>query len=216
MGVDARLPRHEPHGLAPRRNVVATLRSQIHQVHRLLDDCVGAAAERARSASAADCEVVSQYVHALCIEDITVNLLLRNMPPLFTSTWIGGDLRPWDLTSAQGYAEIVYAATDVLLCRLTPADLRSAIDLSDAGLGQPDVNWVLNRFLLWETAMICGELAARPATRRRVAVSRSLNGTHAVASRNGHSNVVSVDSIENSKWQTTATHSAQGSPQRQK
>jgi hypothetical protein len=216
MGVDARLSRHEPKGLTPRCDVVTALRSQIHQVHRLLEDQVGAAAERARSASTADSEVVSLYVHALCIEDITVNLLLRHMPPLFTSTWIGGHLEPWDLTSAQGYAEVVHAATEVLLCRLTPADLRSAIDLSDAGLGKPDVNWVLNRFLLWEIAMICGELAARPAERRRVAVSRRLNGKHAVASRNGHSNGVSVDSIKNSKWRTTASHSAQGSPEPQK
>jgi hypothetical protein len=179
---------NRPNGLRPGCDVVAALCSQIHQVHRLLDDQVSAAAARTESVAAANAEIVSLYVHALCVEDATVNGLLRNNRPLFTSIWICGRLQPWDLTTVRGYAEVVYATTDVLLYRLTASDLRSSVDLSDAGLGHPDVGWVLNRFVLWETAMICGELAASSLAWSRGTVSPKAERVHAVASRNGRAN----------------------------
>jgi hypothetical protein len=37
------------------------------------------------------------YVHALCIEDATVNGILRGMPPMFKAVWFGGQLVPRDL-----------------------------------------------------------------------------------------------------------------------
>jgi|SRR5579864_3855281 len=186
MGVGAGDAGRAPNGLnAPGCDVVAALRSQIHQVHRLLDDQVSAAAARTQSAPAANAEVVSLYVHALCVEDATVNGVLRNNRPLFTSIWIGGRLQPWDLITVRGYAEVVYARTDFLLDRLTASDLRASVDLSDAGLGHPDVGWVLNRFVLWETAMICGELAATSVAWSRPAISPRAEPAHAHASRNG-------------------------------
>ena len=143
---------------------------------------------RARSKPTDESEILSLYVHALCVEDITVNLLLRASSPLFTSVWIAGRLAPWDLVSIQAYAEVVYAATDVLLERLTPATLRMAIDLSNAGLGRPDATWILNRFVLWEIALICGELAAkRPHSDRGSAKPRRTT-TPVVASLDGRSN----------------------------
>jgi hypothetical protein len=194
---------HAPNGLASGWDLVAALRSQIHQVHRLLDDQVSAAAARTQSAPVANAAVVSLYVHALCVEDATVNGLLRNNRPLFTSIWIGGRLQPWDLTTMRGYAEVVYTTTDVLLDRLTAADLRSSVDLSDAGLGHADVGWVLNRFVLWETAIICGELAAAAVARSGAAVSPRAERANGVASRNGRAHGASLDLREEAQAQNT-------------
>ena len=170
-------------------DAVTLLRTQIHEVHQLLDEHVAAATERAQSSPALQREIVSLYAHALCVEDITVNLLLRAASPLFKQVWIGGQLSPWDLTSMQGYAEVVHTATDVMLARLTAADLRLPIDLSDVGLGSPDAVWVLNRFILWKTVLTCGELATkRPQTRRTAARRRALP-IHEVAPAS-HSNGV--------------------------
>jgi hypothetical protein len=183
---------------APGCDASVLLRSQVHQVHLLLEEQVAAAMRRARSKPTDESEILSLYVHALCAEDITINLLLRARSPLFTSVWIAGRLVPWDLVSIQGYAEVVYAATDVLLERLTPANLRMAIDLSNVGLGRPDAIWVLNRFILWEIAMTCGELAAkRPHSGRRSAKPRRTT-TPVVASPDGRSNGVHPTSAASS------------------
>src|SRR5947209_3683447 len=125
MEVSDREPRRSPDRLVPGSDVVAALRSQIHQVHRLLDEQVSQAAARTQLAPAEHAQVLSLYVHALCVEDATVNLLLRDNPPLFQSVWIGGHLLPWDLAALRGYAEVVHSATDYLLARLTPTHLRS-------------------------------------------------------------------------------------------
>lgn len=166
MGTDLEAPHGTLRGVTHAADVLAALRSQVHQVHGLLHDQVSAAIERTRTAPVARSEVLSRYVHALCIEDTTVNVLLRQHPPLFTDVWSGGLLSPRDLTTLQGYAQVVHASTDALLRRLTPTALWSSIDLSDAGFGYPNVSWVLNRFVLWETAMICGEIAARSVVAR--------------------------------------------------
>ena len=171
-------------------DAVARLRAQIHQVHQLLDEQVATASARARFAPAVQRDILSLYAHTLCIEDITVHVLLQAMPPLFTSVGMGEGAVPWDLTSMRDYADLVHAATDAFLARLTLADLSKAIDCSAAGLGRPDATWVLNRFIVWETTKTCGVLAAalhpsaRPGARRtRVAASphaRS-NGLHRIS-----------------------------------
>ena len=187
----------------PRCDVVAALRSQIHQVHRLLGHQVITAAARAQSAPAANADVVSLYVHALCVEDATVNALVRNNRPLFTSIWIGGRLEPWDLTTVHGYAEVVYAATDALLCRLTASDLLTPVDLSVAGLGRPALGWVLDRFVLWETAMICGELAATSVAWSRGAIRPRVEPVRAIASPNGRTNGTILDLQQEPQTQNT-------------
>jgi hypothetical protein len=213
MGVASGDARNGPNGLTPGCDVVAALRSQ---VHRLLEEQVNAAAARSQSATVAQAAVVSLYVHALCVEDATVNSVLRNDRPLFTSIWIGGRLPPWDLTTVRGYAEVVYATTDVLLARLTASDLRSSVNLSYAGLGHADVGWVLNRFVLWETAMTCGELAATAAAWSRAAAIPRIEPVHAVALRNGRANGAMLDFPEQTQVQTTPRKSASGSRRRGK
>jgi hypothetical protein len=56
-------------GQARECDAVALARSQIRQVPKLLDESVGAAMERARSAPAPMREIISRYAHALCVED---------------------------------------------------------------------------------------------------------------------------------------------------
>jgi hypothetical protein len=92
------------------------------------------------------------------------------------------------MTTVRGYAEVVYATADVLLSRLSASDRRSSVDLSDGGLGHADVGWVLNRFVLRETAMICSELAATSVAWSRGAISPRAERVHAFGSRNGRAN----------------------------
>lgn len=165
------------------------LRSQVHQVHQLLDENVAEAMIRARTPPLQR-QILSLYARALCVEDTTVNLLLRAMQPVFKQTWTGGRLVPWDLDSLQGYAEVVHVATDAMLAQLTPADLRTPIDLADAGLGSPDATWVLNRFILWHTMMTCGEIAATRSDSRRQGARRRAVPRREVAAPNGRSNGV--------------------------
>src|SRR6266480_1120491 len=133
-------------------DAVALLRTQIQQTHQLLDERVVAAAERTRTNPALHGRVLSLYAHCLCIEDITVNVLLRAMPPVYKHMWVGGRLQPWELASMQAYAQRVHTATNTLLAGLTPTDLCRRIDMSEAGLGWTDTTWLLNHFILWEAA----------------------------------------------------------------
>jgi hypothetical protein len=172
----------------PQCDAVVLLRSQIHRVHQLLEEHVVAATQRAQAAPALQREILSLYAHALCVEDTTINLLLRGTPPSFTSTWIGGQLAPWDLTSVQGYADVVYAGTDTMLERLTSASVQTPVDLSDVGLGRPDVVWVLNTFILWPTVMTCGEIASKHRQNVRADTNPSALPRYEAAPRSDRSN----------------------------
>lgn len=148
---------------------VALMRAQVQQVHQLLEERVVAAAQRTRSSPVLQRQVLSVYAHCICIEDVTINVLLRDMPPVFKHMWVGGRLEPWGLMSLQAYAQRVHTATYTLLAGLAPAELGAGIDLSEAGLGLADTAWLLNRFILCESAMTCGTLSVmrpRPTARR--------------------------------------------------
>jgi hypothetical protein len=187
MGVTGRLVSAPP--VTPTPDTVALLRSQVHQVHQLLDARMSEIVAYTWFSPADHGHCLSTYAHTLCAEDTAVNLILWGRPPVFEAVWTGAQLLPWDLTSMRIYADVVYTATDALLERLTPADLRSPVNLCDVGLGWPDVMWVLNRFVLWETAMACGELAGylRADRGRATARVRALPTPEAVT-RNGQSN----------------------------
>jgi hypothetical protein len=139
-------------------DAVRLLRSQIHDAHARLDAHVTAACEGARSTHADVGLLLSTYVRTLCIEDLAVNVLIRDAQPTFEDNWRHGLLLPWDLASMRGYAEVVYAATDTLLDTLTPRGLDRAIDLSPVVLGRTSAAMVLTRFVLWEAMTACSEL----------------------------------------------------------
>jgi DinB family protein len=97
------------------------------------------------------------YAHVVCSEDMVVQGMLRQLPPLFASSWQGrtGLSEPmpvpgpewvnyagWtrrvktDLGALRQYAQAVAAETAAWIASLSEADLDGPVDLSNAGLGQ--------------------------------------------------------------------------------
>jgi hypothetical protein len=97
------------------------------------------------------------YAHVVWSEDMAVQGMFRQMPPLFASSWQGrtGLSEPmptpgpewvnypaWtrrvkiDLPTLREYAQAVAAETDSWIASLSESDLDRELDLSGAGLGQ--------------------------------------------------------------------------------
>jgi len=97
------------------------------------------------------------YAHVICSEDLVVQGMFRQVPPLAMSTWSGRtglsepmpmpgpdwpSYGPWtrrvhvDLTAVRAYAQAVATETDQWLSSLSDADLDQPMDLSSVGLGQ--------------------------------------------------------------------------------
>jgi hypothetical protein len=97
------------------------------------------------------------YAHVVWSEDMTVQGMFRQVPPLFASSWSGrtGLSEPmptpgpewvnylaWtrrvkiDLDALRAYARAVAEATDAWIASLSEADLDRPLDLSGAGLAQ--------------------------------------------------------------------------------
>lgn len=154
-------------------DAVGLLRQQVRQCHKDLDASAADWLQEARS-SAAWSTPVRLYVHALCVEDSTVQSVLREDPQLFTSllTDLGG---PAD--ALRQYARAVYASTDAYLSELSPDGLSQVVDLYKLGVGRRTVGWVIRRFVVVELARIGCEIAAATApstaTRRRITYGRS-------------------------------------------
>jgi hypothetical protein len=120
------------------------------------------------------------YAHVVLSEDMIINGMLQEKPPLFASSWLGkvGVSEPmpqpgpewenygtWakrvqvDLAALRVYAQIVYATTDAYIASLTESDLDRPVDLSVAGMGQVNVAWILNGLVIAHAHNICGEIA---------------------------------------------------------
>jgi hypothetical protein len=140
------------------------LRAQVREVHRELDDgltewlrALGPAAPPHRS------RVVGLYVHAATVEDVTIQSLLRQVPPLYETDWSGngpGRISMTDLSPLRAYAHEVFAATDTYLAGLSPDDVGRTVDLTRLGQGQPTVGWVISKFVVLQLAQIYGELTS--------------------------------------------------------
>jgi hypothetical protein len=97
------------------------------------------------------------YAHVVWSEDMTVQGMFRQLPPLFASSWAGrtGLSEPmpspgpewvnyagWtrrvkiDLAALRQYAQAVAAETDGWIAGLSEADINRPVDLSGVGLGQ--------------------------------------------------------------------------------
>ncbi len=97
------------------------------------------------------------YAHVVVSEDLTVQGMFKQVPPMFASSWAGniGLSEPmpmpgpewskyagWtrsvkvDLPALRAYAQAVAAATDEWLAGLSESDLDRPMDLSGFGLGQ--------------------------------------------------------------------------------
>jgi hypothetical protein len=139
-------------------DAVALLRQQVQQCHTELDE-VAAVWLQDTSLSAARSHPVRLYLHALCIEDLTIHSILREGAPLFASRWpsLGG---PTDLAALRQYAATVYAATDAYLRELRSDGLSRIVDLERRGLGRRTVAWVIRRFVVVELGRTCSEISA--------------------------------------------------------
>src|ERR1700738_2031628 len=93
---------------------VALLRRQVSHVHAELDNLAAARLNGHPAPSAPWSHAVQLHLHALCVEDITIQSVLRERAPLFTSVWqkLGG---PADVAALRRYAEAVYASTNAYL-----------------------------------------------------------------------------------------------------
>jgi hypothetical protein len=98
------------------------------------------------------------YLHALCVEDITIQSVLGEGAPLFTSLW-HNESGPPSLPALREYAEAVYTSTDAYLDGLSTNALTRIVDLARLGMGWHAVGWVIRRFVVQECGHICAEIA---------------------------------------------------------
>ncbi len=135
----------------------SVLRQQVRLSHTRLNE--GAAPGLLnRDSSPRSIALVGLYLHAVCVEDVTVQSVLRNEIPLFTSLWSEPTSHA-DSGPLREYAAAVHASTNAYLGQLSSDELSRVLDLDSLGLGRRTVAWVINRFVIAELAHICGEIS---------------------------------------------------------
>jgi hypothetical protein len=135
----------------------AALRLQVRQCHTDLDQSAAAWLHKPFG-SKPWAAPVRLYLHALCVEDITLQSVLRDSAPLFTSFW-PNLYGPSDLVTLRQYARAVHAFTDTYLAGLPADGLSRSVDLRKLGLGRHTVMWVTRRFVVEEIGRISSEIA---------------------------------------------------------
>ncbi len=170
----------------PHLDGLARLRQQVRQRHIDLDD--GAATWLHKpSFSKPWPSPVRLYLHALCVEDITIQSVLRDGAPVFASLWQneGG---PANLPALRQYAEAVYASTDAYLEGLPSDGLSRIVDLAKLGMGWRTLEWVTRRFVVQELGHICGEIATgnRSKQDRKNSPGPALGRARVRATRSSH------------------------------
>ena len=157
-------PGDRPGRLTQHGDVPGLLRAQVQEVHRALDDGLSDwLASRQPGRQAPSSHVVALYVHAATVEDLTIHALLRQVAPVYETSWGGrGPARysPGELAPVRAYAQQVFGATDTYLAALGLADARRTVDLSRLGQGHPTVAWVVSKFVVLQLAQIYGELTS--------------------------------------------------------
>jgi hypothetical protein len=120
------------------------------------------------------------YAHVVWTEDMVVQGMFRQLPPLFASSWAGrtGLSEPmpspgpewvnypaWtrrvkiDLGPLRQYAQAVAAETDAWIASLSEADLDRPLDLSGAGLGQHTLGTAIALLIGHHLGTETGEIA---------------------------------------------------------
>jgi len=135
----------------------AALRLLVRQAHANLDQSVAAWLHKVPVARPWTTPV-RLYLHALCIEDVTIQSVLRDSVPLFMS-FFPNLYGPADVVALRQYARAVYQFTDAYLAVLPGDDLSRVVDLRKLGLGQHSVQWVTRRFVIQELERIACEIA---------------------------------------------------------
>jgi hypothetical protein len=152
------------------------LREGIQWAHQLLDSVmVDVTPEQAHQLPPGTAHPIAAiYAHALLAEDGIVNGMLRGAAPLYTAEWStkAGIREPnlflspeWsralrvDLDAARQYSQAVSASTEAYLASLSPEELERPVDLSNVGLGQRTVAWILNALVAGHLNNMAGELS---------------------------------------------------------
>ena len=152
------------------------LREGIQWGHQLVDSVMAdVTSEQAHQLPPGTAHPIAAiYAHALLAEDGIVNGMLRGAAPLYTAEWAtkagipepAMSLSPeWsralrvDLEAARKYSQAVSASTEAYLASLAPEDLDRQVDLSQVGLGQRTVAWMLNVLVAGHLNNMAGELS---------------------------------------------------------
>jgi hypothetical protein len=155
---------------------LTTLREGIHWGHGLVEQIMAdVTTEQAHMPPAgAAHSIAAIYAHSVLAEDGIVNGMLRGGPPLFAAEWATtcGVPEPtmslsqeWsralrvDLEALRQYSRAVSQATDTYLDGLAQADLDEVKDLSQVGLGERTVGWMLNVLVAGHLNNMAGELS---------------------------------------------------------
>lgn len=152
------------------------VREQVQQAHTLLQSVISDVTEEQmhwQPPGTAN-SIAATYVHCLAGEDATVQAILQGGTPLYGSTWADktgvNEIQPlsspeWardvrvELPALFDYAQAVHAATDAYLTKLNEVDFTQTVDLSNLGLGETTIGYILNRFLLGHIDNMCGEIS---------------------------------------------------------
>jgi hypothetical protein len=159
-----------PRGAAPLRlePPVTLLRRQIRQSHSNLDDSAAVWLQTTPSPSLWS-SPLRLYLHALLVEDITVQSVLLENAPLFS--WLCPGLGgPGGVAELRQYARAVYGSTDAYLARMSADGLNGVLDLDRLGVGRRTVEWVIRRFVITEVGCITRSISE---TNRPTSVSNS-------------------------------------------
>ena len=157
-------------------NAVSLIREQVQQAHELLAATMAdVTQEQAQWIPPGTANPLgATYVHAVVSQDAAIHAVLQGSAPLFASSWADktgiSEIQPlstaeWarrvkvDLSALRGYAKAVHEATDAYLATLTDADLARVIDMSQFGMGQLTVGYILNRLILGHIDNMTGEIS---------------------------------------------------------
>ena len=157
-------------------DTLTTLREGIQWGHQLVESVMAdVTPDQAHVASPGVAHSIAViYAHSVIAEDDIINGMLRGGAPLYAGEWSSTagvpapqmNITPeWsrglrvDLDALRQYSQAVSASSDAYLASLSPTDLDRVVDLSQAGLGQRTVAWILNTLVAGHLNNMAGELS---------------------------------------------------------
>jgi len=164
-------------------DTVSLLREQLQVAHQTMEGTIeGTTQEMADWMPPGKATPLgASYAHAVIAEDMILNGVLRQQPPMYTTSWASrtgaSELMPdpganwastyaaWnrrvrvDMPAMREYAQAVYTASDQYLATLTSDDVDRVLDLSAAGLGQQTLGSALGTLIIGHMHNIAGEIS---------------------------------------------------------
>ncbi|MBI3360684.1 MAG: DinB family protein [Chloroflexi bacterium] len=119
-------------------------------------------------------KIGAEYAHLAVAEDTLMNAVVRGGAPMFSSSWAGktGISEPqmyneleWskrvkvEMAATRQYCAAVFAATEEYVGTLKDTDLARVIDISQLGMGQQNVAWILSNLTVGHVHDVTGEIS---------------------------------------------------------